>query len=201
VLSCQQIKFQWLAYLDGELAAPQQRTMRDHLATCHACSEHVRQVQALEAQLYAEAAIQRDECDALDIVRDVFAYVLDHIHDYQGEVPFSTRLMAIAVNQCSERLRRRRVRQTLPLHWPNGGPSEVELAGMAGRKQQRQTLWPLVERLDDAHRLPVILRYRECLPCQEVARVLALHVSAIYARLNAAREQLRAMFQEQTSIE
>lgn len=71
---------------------------------------------------------------------------------------------------------------------------------MFARREQREALWSLVDRLDDAHRLPVILRYQEGLSCAEVARVLGLRTSTVYSRLHTAREWLRAMLREPSNV-
>ena len=62
---------------------------------------------------------------------------------------------------------------------------------------QRQTLWALVDRLEEKYRLPVILHYHEGLSCGEVAQVLALRTTTVYSRLNTARVQLRGMLREE----
>jgi RNA polymerase sigma-70 factor (ECF subfamily) len=155
-----------------------------------------------QARIYRLAvAILRDERDAEDVVQDVFTYVLEHIHDYRGEAAFSTWLMTIATNRCRDRLRRRKVRQALSLSRLREWSSGENMVELVDQRQQRQTLWSLVDRLDDKHRLPVILRYQEGLRCQDVARVLDLRVSTVYSRLNTARERLRVMFQEQAKVE
>ena len=56
-------------------------------------------------------------------------------------------------------------------------------------------LWSLVDELDDAHRLPVVLRYQEGLSCKEIAHALGLRTSTVYSRLHTARERLRHLLQ------
>jgi RNA polymerase sigma-70 factor (ECF subfamily) len=55
-----------------------------------------------------------------------------------------------------------------------------------------------VDRLDDKHRLPVILHYHEGWSCGEVANILAVRTSTVYSRLNTARKQLRTMLQAES---
>jgi RNA polymerase sigma-70 factor (ECF subfamily) len=156
---------------------------------------------ACQARVYRLAiAILRDEKDAEDTVQDVFVRVFERVQDYRGESAFTTWLTAIAVNCCRDKLRRRRVRRALSLDRLRGRASEGDLAEVVARRQQRQTLWALVDRLEDKYRLPVILHYHEGLPCDEVARALGLRVSTVYSRLNTARLRLRAMVQERTRV-
>jgi RNA polymerase sigma-70 factor (ECF subfamily) len=153
-----------------------------------------------EDQVYRLAVtILRDQQDAEDAVQDVFLRVFEQIKGYRGESSFKTWLTAIAVNRCRDRLRRRKVRRTLSLDRLRGriGRNQTDLADVIAARQRRQTLWSLVDRLDDKYRLPVILHYHEGLSCGEVARVLGVRVSVVYSRLNTARLRLRAMLWEQ----
>jgi RNA polymerase sigma-70 factor (ECF subfamily) len=154
---------------------------------------------AHEARVYRLAiTILHDERDAEDAVQDVFVRVFEHIQDYRGTSAFNTWLTAIVVNRCRDKLRRRRLRQALSLDRLRGRASAHDPSELVARRQQRQSLWALVERLDDKYRLPVILHYYEGLPCDEVAFILSLRTSTIYSRLNTARTRLRAMLQDQS---
>jgi RNA polymerase sigma-70 factor (ECF subfamily) len=133
-------------------------------------------------------------------VQDVFVRVFERIQDYRGEAAFSTWLTAITVNHCRDKLRRRKLRRVFSLDRLRGLAGGEDLTKVVARRQQRQTLWALVDRLDDKYRLPVILHYHEGLPCNEVGRVLGLRTGTVYSRLNYARVRLRAMLQEQQDL-
>jgi ABC-type glycerol-3-phosphate transport system substrate-binding protein len=55
-LSCQQVEAQLMAYLKGGLAPARRRALREHLVTCDACAQGVREIEDLEAELYATAS-------------------------------------------------------------------------------------------------------------------------------------------------
>jgi RNA polymerase sigma-70 factor (ECF subfamily) len=151
-----------------------------------------------QARIYRLAiAILHDVHDAEDVVQDVFVCVLSHINDYRGEAAFSTWLTAIAVNRCRDKLRRRKVREALSLDRLRGPASGEDLSEVVYRQARRDRLWSLVDRLDDAHRTCVILRYQQGLRCSEVAQVMGLCVGTVYSRLHTARERLRVMHQGQ----
>ena len=154
-----------------------------------------------QARAYRLAiAILHDPHDAEDAVQDVFVRVFERIRDYRGESAFSTWLTAIVVNRCRDKLRKRKVRRALSLDRLRGQAGKDDLVETVERRQKQRTLWALVDRLDDKHRLPVILHYHEGLPCKEVARALGLRTSTVYSRLNTARVRLRAMLQEGRSM-
>jgi RNA polymerase sigma-70 factor (ECF subfamily) len=153
-----------------------------------------------EARTYRLArTILNHERDAEDAVQDTFLRVFERIKRYRGDASFDTWFTAVVVNVCRDRLRRRRVRQALPLEWLRGRLGhDDEVMEKGSRQLERRDLWSLVHRLEDRYRLPVILHYYQGLPCGDVARILGLRVTTVYARLNTARVRLRAMLQEQT---
>ena len=148
-------------------------------------------------------AIVRDDMAAEDVVQDTFLAVFQKIDSYRGESRFDTWLTAIAVNQCRMRLRKRKIQQVLSLEQF----SARRLFGLTGRgedlsdvvhqRQHRQTLWDMVDQLNDRVRLPIILRYRYGLPCSDIATVLNRRTSTIYQYLNEGRRQLERMAQQQ----
>jgi RNA polymerase sigma-70 factor (ECF subfamily) len=157
---------------------------------------------AYQARVYRLAiTVLRDEHEAEDVVQDVFVRIFERIKDYRGESAFSTWLTAIVVNHCRDRLRRRKLRRAFSLDRLRGHASEDDLNELVQQRQQRQSLWALVNRLEDKYRLPVILHYHEGLACDEVAQALNLRISTVYSRLNFARVRLRAMLREQSDGE
>lgn len=151
-----------------------------------------------ETRIYRLAmTILRNERDAEDAVQDVFLRVFERIRGYRGESSFETWLTAIVVNVCRDRLRRQKVRRVLSLDRLRGQAGGDDVAKVVADRLQRQTLWSLVDRLEEKYRLPVILHYHENLSCGEVARVLGLRTSTVYSRLNTARLRLRVMLREQ----
>ena len=152
-------------------------------------------------------AILHDGAEAEDAVQDTFLRVFQHIDRFQGDSSFETWLVAVAVNVCRDRLRRRKRRRALSLdrlapgrvpRWLarafDGGE---DLAAVVQRQEQRSGLWAMVDRLDDRHRLPLILRYGYGLSSDEVAEVLGLRTGTVYVYLSRGRQQLRAMIEAQ----
>ena len=150
--------------------------------------------------------ILRDEAEAEDAVQDTFLRVFERIDRYRGASSFETWLVAVAVNVCRDRLRRRKVRRALSLEWlapgwfarilgRGGDPAEAAL-----QREERRSLWDAVDRLDQRHRLPLILRYHYGLSCGEVAEVLGWTTGTVYVRLSEGRQNLRQMLLETGEI-
>ena len=152
-----------------------------------------------EVRLYRLAVtILRNERDAEDALQDAYIRIFERIKRSRGKSSFETWMTAIMVNVCRDQLRRQRVRRALPLEWLRARPGRGDVVRDVGTRIQRQTLWSLVDRLDDRHRLPVILHYHEGWSCGEVADILAVRTSTIYSRQNTARVQLRTMLQAES---
>ena len=165
----------------GELAAFS-RLFRDH-----------------EARLYRLAVtILGNERDAEDALQDAYIRIFERIKGFRGKSAFETWMTAIMVNVCRDRLRRRKVRRALPLDWLRNRAGSGDVVREVGARSQRQMLWSLVDRLDDKHRLPVILHYHQGWSCGQVADILAVRTSTVYSRLNTARVQLRTMLQAES---
>jgi RNA polymerase sigma-70 factor (ECF subfamily) len=147
-------------------------------------------------------AILHDEAAAEDVVQDTFLAVFQHIANYRGDSTFKTWLTAIVVNHCRTRLRKRKIRWALSLEqlspgrlFRSGGERQ-DLSDVVDRRQQRQTLWDMVDQLPDRLRLPMILRYRYGLPCPDIGVILDKRKSTIYQYLKEGRRELEKMAQE-----
>jgi RNA polymerase sigma-70 factor (ECF subfamily) len=150
--------------------------------------------------------ILRDETEAEDAVQDTFLRVFERLDRYRGTSSFETWLVTVAVNVCRDRLRRRKVRRALSLDWLGPGWLARVLghgedpAETVQRQEHRRSLWDTVDRLDERHRLPLILRYHYGLSCGEAAEVLGLSTGTIYVRLSEGRRRLRQMLLEQGQV-
>lgn len=150
-----------------------------------------------ETQVYRLAiTILHNEQDAEDVVQDVFLRIFQQINRYQGKSSFKTWLTTIVVNTCRDRLRRKKVRKAFSLDWIRGHASDQDVAQEVSERQDTQQLWSCVNQLDDKLRIPLILHYHERISCDEIGQILGVKTSTIYARLNKARKQLRATYQE-----
>ena len=97
------------------------------------------------------------------------------------------------------RLRKRKIRQALSLEQLSpgrlfrSGGKRKDVSDVVHRRQQRQTLWQMVDELQERLRLPLILRYRYALPCADIALILDKRKSTIYQQLNEGRRELEQM--------
>jgi RNA polymerase sigma-70 factor (ECF subfamily) len=69
-----------------------------------------------------------------------------------------------------------------------GGPAEL-----LEQKQDRQTLWRLLQRLPESRRVPLVLFELEGYSGEEIAQLLELPVGTVWRRLHQARRELLAL--------
>ncbi|MCA9954997.1 MAG: RNA polymerase sigma factor [Ardenticatenaceae bacterium] len=143
--------------------------------------------------------ILRDTTAAQDAVQDTFLRVMEKIDTFAGEAAFETWLTAVTVNTCRTHLRRQKVRRFLSLdRMPpgqllHGGASGPNVAHQVEERLHRQSLWEMVNSLPDRLRLPLILRYRYGLSCNEISAALSVRLGTVYQQLNEGRRQLEQM--------
>ncbi len=144
-------------------------------------------------------SILREREAAKDAVQETFLSVFQKIKGFRAEAAFDTWLIAILVNECRGRLRRQKLRRVLSLESLHPerlfapGQTEQNPAHIVGERMQRQSLWQLVNQLDDRLRLPILMRYRYGMASEEIAAALGLAVSTVYEQLSQGRKQLRQM--------
>ncbi len=103
-------------------------------------------------------------------------------------------LSSVAVNHCRDRLRRRKVRQTLngilqSLHLVSDIEASVE--ELFDNSHDHNEIWKAVQSLDEKHRLPILLRYVSGMSTNEIAFSLKISEGTVYSRMHYAIEKLR----------
>lgn len=131
--------------------------------------------------------------DAEDATQEAFIRVYTKLHTYRPEAKLASWVLSIAAHYCIDRLRRRRltmlslddepVADIAPSWLPQ--PEESAL-----RREARDEVQALVERLAPEYRAPVILHYWYDFSYKEIADVMGLTPQAVKTRLHRARQQL-----------
>jgi RNA polymerase sigma-70 factor (ECF subfamily) len=148
-----------------------------------------------------------NEEDARDVIQDALLSAFRSIDRFQGDARLGTWLHRIVVNTALMRLRRRRrkpeesIEPLLPAFQSDGhfveqfsAWSRAEGADAAlSRRETRELVRGLIERLPDSFRTVLLLRDIEGLDTEETARVLETTPNAVKIRLHRARQALRTL--------
>jgi RNA polymerase sigma-70 factor (ECF subfamily) len=152
-------------------------------------------VRAYEARVYRLAlSILDDPAEADEAAQDAFIAAIDRLSTFRGESSFTTWLLAITINVCRGRLRKRRARvrltnilHTLFQHQANPPQPENEVI----QNEADRALWGAVRALDDKQREVIVLRYFHEMRQDDIAAVLGVTDRTVRNRLHNAHERLR----------
>lgn len=138
--------------------------------------------------------------DAAELTQDTFVKVMENITAFRGKSSFYTWLFRIAVNETINFCRRRFKVPTQSLE--SGAAAGVltdtpenDPAKLAQQKEVVKLLTDAIGRLDEDHRVVLILRDIEQMSYEQIAEVLELELGTVKSRLSRARAQLRQLLE------
>jgi len=176
----------------------------------------VRQAQAGDASAYEElvrihhprllavvSGILRRSEDSEDIAQQVLVKAYLSIKRFDLRSAFGTWLYKIAVNECLDYFRKKKVRRTvyesdlseeqlrqmeiIPAH--TGGATRSR-EDAASRAQQRQLLDRLLEELDETDRSMLVMKEVSGFTVEEIGEAFGLNVNTVKVRMFRARAKL-----------
>jgi RNA polymerase sigma-70 factor, ECF subfamily len=148
-----------------------------------------------------------DEERVEDLTQDTFLRIHRARESYDPSRKFSTWIHTIANNLLKNEFRNRsRRRETTfsdlrPETSATGAPSrplEFEARGAdpereAYRSELREAIDTAIERMDEHHRVPFVMREVEDLSYEEIAEAIGIPVGTVKSRLNRARNAFRSL--------
>jgi RNA polymerase sigma-70 factor (ECF subfamily) len=153
-------------------------------------------VRRYEAGVFRLAlSVTNDSAEARDVTQETFIAALRSLHSYQERKSLKAWLYTIALNQSRSHLRKRKVLEKLK-------STSTTLFRLESQKQKlpedtviqsekEATIWNALGKMDERHRIVIILRYFHELPISEISEILNVNEGTIHSRLNTARERLR----------
>jgi RNA polymerase sigma-70 factor (ECF subfamily) len=153
--------------------------------------------------------ILRGSEDVEDVAQQALAKAYFSIRRFDGRSAFGTWLYKIAVNECWDYLRKKKVRrlvyesdlseeqvrklESIPEHG-YGGAAHREDAGR--RTEQRQLVERLLGELDEKDQVMLVMKEVEGFSVEEIGAVLELNVNTVKVRLFRARGRLVEMYRK-----
>jgi RNA polymerase sigma-70 factor (ECF subfamily) len=148
-----------------------------------------------------------DEERVEDLTQDTFLRIHRARESYDPSRKFSTWIHTIANNLLKNEFRNRsRRRETVfselrPEASPAGGPSRpIEFQAETAdpeletyRSELRDAIDSAIEKMDEHHRIPFVMREVEDLSYEEIAEAIGIPVGTVKSRLNRARNSFRSL--------
>ena len=199
----------------------------DPRSTAHGEQHLVRRAQGGDVGAYEElvrkhqprvfavvSGILRQREDIEDVAQQVFIKAYFSLRRFDLRSAFGTWLYKIAVNECWDYLRKKRVRrlvyeadlseeQVRRLDCVEGQVLSAArpVENTPRRAEQRQLLERLLSELDEKDRLMLLLKEVEGFSVEEVGEVLGLNVNTVKVRLFRARGRLVEIYRKRQGAE
>jgi RNA polymerase sigma-70 factor, ECF subfamily len=134
--------------------------------------------------------------DAAELTQDTFVKVMENINSFRGKSSFYTWLFRVAVNETINFCRRRFKVSSRSLDGDGPMGLSAEQADsdpvvLAQKKEVIALLTEAIGRLDEDHRVVLVLRDIEQMSYQQIAETLELEMGTVKSRLSRARAMLR----------
>ena len=142
----------------------------------------------------------RNHDDAEDLTIEAFGKAFNKLSTYAPHFAFSTWLFKIAVNNCIDHIRKKRL-HFLSIDQPMEPAGDKDFAGSLRafsrnpeeeyiRRQRLQMVRNMLTQLSTKYRLMIELRYYEELSYEEIAQAMDCPVGTVRSRIFRAREAI-----------
>ncbi len=140
--------------------------------------------------------------DAEDFTIEAFGKAFSNLHKYSADFAFSTWLYRIAINNCIDHIRKKRLEIYYSIDEPmegeegsNGGSRDIPTDNLDPeedyiKKQRILLMREVIERLNVKYRRLIELRFLKELSYEEIANTMGLPLGTVKAQLHRAKNLL-----------
>ncbi len=130
------------------------------------------------------------DADVDDVCQEVFITVHRRLPDFEGRSSVRSWVYGICVRAASDYRKSARVRREVGTEAPPEQAVDPRQEYAVSVQQARETLYRILDRLDDDKRAVFVLYEIEELSMAEIAAVVACPLQTAYSRLHAARREV-----------
>lgn len=147
-----------------------------------------------------------NENDAEDLTMETFAKAFNNLHQYTPAYTFSTWLFRIAINNCIDFIRKKKVRPQInnsgiDFNDPESGEfsfSGVTPEDLLIKEQKAEEIKKIIKTLKPRYTRLIEMRYYQEMSYEEIAAALNLPIGTVKAQLFRAKELLAALIQNKS---
>jgi RNA polymerase sigma-70 factor (ECF subfamily) len=137
----------------------------------------------------------RDETEAEDVVQESFVLSFTRLSRFRGSSSFYTWLYRIAVNTAISRRRKKRPQVSIERDLGSAAATRDDDGPAPGDRldesERADQLHAALDRLNDEHRLILVLREMDGLSYEQISEILETPVGTVRSRLHRARFRLK----------
>ena len=167
--------------------------------------EFERLAEECERQVYAACFhMMGNREDAMDCAQETMLRAFRAFDSFRGDASFSTWIMRIAMNACTDALRKRKNVVSLDGLREQAGFDPLDPAPTAyarlEEKERRALLQKALGELPDDMRQLIVLRDMQGMNYEDIAKTLNLPLGTVKSRLNRAREKISQLLQKSSEL-
>jgi len=142
-------------------------------------------------------SIVGDQAEANEITQETFLSALRSLKTYQEKNSLKAWLYTIALNHSRNHLRKQKILERLKtaatiLFQTEESHKQPSPEDVIIQDEKEAVIWSELNKLDEHHRIVMILRYFHELSISEISEILDVNEGTIHSRLHTARERLRS---------
>ena len=142
-------------------------------------------------------SIVGDQAEANEITQETFLSALRSLKTYQEKNSLKAWLYTIALNHSRNHLRKQKILERLKtaatiLFQTEESHKQPSPEDAIIQDEKEAVIWSELNKLDERHRIVMILRYFHELSISEISEILDVNEGTIHSRLHTARERLRS---------
>jgi len=142
--------------------------------------------------------------DALDCAQEAMLRAFRSFSSFRGDAQFSTWIIRIAMNVCTDALRKRRDAVSLDAMRADQGFDPKDhgpgVYAQLETKERKRLLREALAQLPAEMRQMIVLRDVEGMSYEEVARVLDMPLGTVKSRISRAREKLSTILKKSSEL-
>jgi len=140
-------------------------------------------------------SIVNDPTEAHEITQETFIAALKSLPAYQEKRSLRAWLYTIGLNLSRSHLRKHRLverlRNTLTTIFQIDVQKQSSTEEVVIQNEKETLIWEALNKLDDRHRMVIVLRYFHEFSIIEISEILSIHEGTIHSRLHTARQRLK----------
>lgn len=132
-------------------------------------------------------AVTHNHTTAADVVQETFIRIYKNIDEYDEEKTFQPWFYRILINECNRYMKKFSKITPMDVNEDIHLPPEND----SYQFEEYEDLYIAIQKLEDHHKVPIILKYLNDLTDQDIADALELNINTVKSRLLKGKQKLK----------